>query len=164
MPIGRTSKKIEMAANIAIVLAAVVLIVSFFRSESVAPPHITVGTKFALKDAPCQGQGKNLVLALSTSCHFCNDSAPFYRELVQRCRQQHVRTIAVLPQPIAEAESYLSSEGVATDEVHQSVLRELQIAGTPTLLLVDGSGVVRNVWVGKLSSDKEKEVLAALES
>lgn len=103
-----------------------------------------------------------MVLAISTTCHFCNESAPFYDELVSQCKQQHVRTIAVLPQPTVEAESYLKDKGIAVDEVRQAILSGLRINGTPTLLLVDGGGIVRSVWIGKLESSGEKEVLAKL--
>lgn len=48
------------------------------------------------------------------------------------------------------------------DEVQQDQRRNLNVAGTPTLLLVDNNGVVQNVWIGKLTSDGEREVLAKL--
>jgi len=32
----------------------------------------------------------------------------------------HVKTIAVLPQPVKEAEAYLKGEGVSVDEIRQS--------------------------------------------
>ncbi len=65
----------------------------------------------------------------------------------------------MLPQPVTEAEAYLKGEGVTVDEIRQSPLSDVEVSGTPTLVLVDSRGVVRSVWVGKLPSDKEKEVL-----
>lgn len=162
---GRAAKKIEMVANIGIIIAAVILIFVFVRNytaKSATGPMITAGAKFGLKDVSWQANSKNMVLAVSTTCHFCTESAPFYRELVSQCKQQHVHTIAVLPQSVAEAESYLKNEGVTVDEVRQATLHDLEINGTPTLLLVDGSGTVKNVWLGKLPDDKEKEVLSKL--
>lgn len=161
------AKKVEMVANIAIIIAAAVLIFVFVRNytgKSANIPTIAPGTKFGLKDVSWQSNNKNMVFAVSTTCHFCSESAPFYRELVTQCKQQHVHTIAVLPQPIPEAESYLKNEGVAVDEIRQATLTDLQIGGTPTLLLVDGSGTVKNVWVGKQPDDKEKEILSKLGS
>ena len=163
---SQAAKRIEMAANVAIILASAAVIVvfarNFTRTSTDALPTIATGTKFALKDAHWRSAEKTMVLAISTTCHFCNESARFYDELVSQCKQQHVRTIAVLPQPTVEAESYLKDKGIAVDEVHQAILSGLRINGTPTLLLVDGGGIVRSVWIGKLESSGEKEVLAKL--
>ena len=162
---SQAAKRIEMAANVAIILASAAVIVvfarNFTRTSTDALP-IATGTKFALKDAHWRSGEKTMVLAISTTCHFCDESAPFYDELVSQCKQQHVRTIAVLPQPTVEAESYLKDKGIAVDEVRQAILSGLRINGTPTLLLVDGGGIVRSVWIGKLESSGEKEVLAKL--
>jgi hypothetical protein len=163
---SQVAKRIEMAANVAIILASAAVIVvfarNFTRTSTDAPPTIATGTKFALKDAHWRSGEKTMVFAISTTCHLCNESAPFYHELVWQCKQQHVRTIAVLPQPTVEAEPYLKDKGIAVGEVRQAILSGLRINGTPTLLLVDGGGIVRSVWIGKLESSGEKEVLAKL--
>lgn len=163
---NRVARKIEIGANVAIIIAALAIVGIFARNYFRNPPNsqqtISPGARFALKDVNWQANGKSLVLAVSTTCHFCTESAPFYRELVSKCKDQHVRTIAVLPQPTSEAESYLKGEGVSVDDVRQGVLHDLEIGGTPTLLLVDTGGIVRNVWIGKLPGDKEQEVLTKL--
>jgi hypothetical protein len=159
------AKKIETTANVAIIVAAVVftiVAVQHFRSgPNQQVPHIPVGAKFALQGVNWQDNNKNLVLGLSTGCHFCSESAPFYRELVQYCKEQHVRTVAVFPQEPAAAEAYLKSEGVQVDEIRQAQLTNIGINGTPTLLLINEAGVVKDVWIGKLPGKDEKEVLAA---
>lgn len=162
------AKKIEIAANIAILIAAFAVVAFFVRNYVAGrtnnPPSIAAGEKFALKGVDWQSSEKNLVLAVSTTCHFCTESAPFYRTLVDQCRQSHVHVVAVLPQPPAEAQAYLANEGVAVDEIRQSPLADLEVRGTPTLLLVDRAGVVRNVWVGKLAERAEKELISRLSS
>jgi len=163
---SKAARKIEMAANIAIIIAALAVVLIFIRNYTQKPagppPTIATGTKLPLQDVNWQSSEKNLVLVVSTTCHFCTESAGFYRELVSQCKQQHVRTIAVLPQVVPEAESYLKNEGVTVDEVRQSALSDIKVYGTPTLLLVDSGGIVRNVWEGKLPDKQEKEVLAKL--
>jgi len=161
------ARKIEAVANIAIIIAAVAIVVVLVRNytrKPETPPTVGVGAKLALKDVSWQSNPKSMVMVVSTVCHFCTESAGFYRQLVTQCKQQHVHTIAVLPQSPAEAESYLKNEGVVVDEVRQAQLHDIEVGGTPTLLLVDGSGVVRNVWVGKLASDGEQEVISKLGS
>lgn len=159
------AKKLEMAANIGIVITAILVGIFFFRNytQRQQSEHvITLGSKFALKNVNWQANDKNLVFAVSTTCHFCTDSAGFYRKLVEACKQQHVHTIAVLPQTPTEAQAYLGGEGVSVDEIKQSDLPTLEVSGTPTLLLVDHAGAVKRVWVGKLPSNKEDEVMSTL--
>jgi hypothetical protein len=52
--------------------------------------------------------------------------------------------------------------GILADDVVNSSLADIRIAATPTLLLVDQAGRVRNAWVGKLDEKGEKEVETAL--
>jgi hypothetical protein len=46
--------------------------------------------------------------------------------------------------------------------VKQATLSTIGVTGTPTLLLVDNTGTVANVWQGKLQPDQEGGVLAVL--
>ena len=160
------AKKIELAANIGIVIVAVLAIILFIRNytqrQGDLQRTVALGSKFALKNVDWKAADKNLVFAVSTTCHFCTESAPFYRKLVEQCKQQHVHTVAVLPQTPAEAQAYLSGEGVTVDEIRQSPLSALDVSGTPTLVLVDQTGIVKHVWVGKLPSTKENEVVTTL--
>jgi len=48
------------------------------------------------------------------------------------------------------------------DQVRQVSLGTIGVRGTPTILLVDGKGVVTKLWTGKLQAQAEDEVLAAL--
>ena len=105
--------------------------------------------------------GRTLVLAISTECHFCKDSTPFYRKLEEQVGKD-LKTVAVLPQPVAEAEQSLNGEGVHVDRVEQATMAGIGVKGTPTMLLVNSAGVVTKVWVGKIQPEREQEVLAAL--
>ena len=73
-----------------------------------------------------------------------------------------VKLVAVLPQPVAEAQRYLSGGGVHVDDIKQISLNTLGVSGTPTLLLVNDVGVVTDVWADKLRPDQEVQVLTAL--
>jgi len=67
-----------------------------------------------------------------------------------------------MPQPVEAAQEYLKSMGIITDEVRQLGLDSIGVRGTPTLLLVNSSGVVERAWVGKLNRDQEQAVLDVL--
>lgn len=73
-----------------------------------------------------------------------------------------VKVVAVLPQPAAESESFLSGEGVQVDQVKQVPPGSIGVRGTPTMLLVDSKGVVTRVWTGKVQDAEQDNVLAVL--
>jgi thioredoxin-related protein len=164
----RIAKKLETGANLAIILVAVAVLAVFaknhFTGSKQLHHNITAGARVDVNNVNWHENERNLVLVVSTTCHFCTESAGFYQKLVQQCERQHVRSIAVLPQPVADGEAYLKKQGISVNEIRQADLSTLQVNGTPTLLLVDGKGVVKNVWIGKLPDDKEKEVLAKITS
>jgi hypothetical protein len=122
-----------------------------------------VGTSLrgSLPDVDWGKNGRTLILAISTRCHFCAESAPFFKR-VEKERPRDVKLVALLPQPVEEARRYLDGEGVHVDEVRQASPQSIGVAGTPTLLLVDARGKVSNVWRGKLQPDDEEKVIATL--
>jgi hypothetical protein len=155
-------KWFEIAANVSIVIVAVVIVIVFVRNyfpaSKASPLAIASGARLTGQPVNWHDSPKNVVLVLSTTCHFCKESSGFYRKLVEDCRS-HARTVAFFPQTPEEAQAYLRAEDVQVDEVKHADFQSLQIGGTPTLLLVDRNGVVQKVWLGKLSEVKEKEVL-----
>ena len=99
-------------------------------------------------------------MVLSTTCHFCTESAPFYQRLVQeKAKHGDVRLVAVLPQSISDAQQYLSEHGILVDQIAQAVPDAVHVRGTPTLIMVDHTGSVVQSWIGKLPAEKEAEVL-----
>lgn len=105
--------------------------------------------------------GRTLVLAISTTCHFCKDSEPFYRRIKQETGDS-VKLVAVLPQPVKVAEEYLNQAGLLVDQVKQVSMGTIGVRGTPTVLLVDSRGVVNEVWVGRLEDEEQERVLEVI--
>jgi peroxiredoxin len=169
-----------MAANISITIVAVVGAGVLVKGYLLHPSPVLMsnmkqvpGTKSELPDARSSLQGtqvsvagvdwaesdETIVLALSNKCHFCTESAPFYQKLTSDLAQRkNVRVIAVFPQQIEEAKKYLDGLGVAVTDVRQATLDSIGVRGTPTLMIVDKSGTVKQAWIGRLSSEKESEV------
>lgn len=172
----RVARILEMAANLAIVVTAtlfsIVLVRSYFgpiaeSKDRTTPPPITQnltlqkGDVLNASDVNWLPNGRTLVLALSTTCHFCTESAPFYQKLSKN--HGSVRLVAAFPQTTNEGELYLDKFGVKVDEVKQVSFEKLRIAGTPTLVLIDNGGKVTRTWEGALSPERESEVLNALQ-
>jgi hypothetical protein len=163
-------QKTELAANVLIIIAAVLMIGLFGQryllksSASNQPDLPKAGDKLGLPDFDWSRNHTNVVLALQKNCHFCSDSAAFYRRLIEEAKGRNVKIVAVLPQDIKEGESYLQSLGISGIEVKQSQLDVLLVSGTPTILLANEFGQLTDVWFGKLPPDKENEVLAKVRS
>ena len=130
------------------------------ENPAVPPPaSISVGNKVPLPAADFSGHDKNVVMVLRDGCHYCSASAPFYQKLVHAAEKApDVHLMAVLPQEIPQAKKYLEKLGVPVGDVQHAELQSLKVAGTPTLLLVDRTGVVKNVWVGQLNGQGEADV------
>ncbi len=161
-------RKIELLTNLAIIVVAVLIGTLFVRKYLVsgdvrAAPQVTAGTKVSLPDIDWGKNKQTLLLVLSKGCHFCSESASFYQRLVHE-KQEHgdFQIIAVLPQSPSDSKEYLSKLSVSVDDIRQAPLKSIGIKGTPTLISVNNAGVVINSWTGKLSDDKESEVLAQL--
>ncbi len=176
--IGTTSRPtmLEVFANIATIIVSVLLSLVLVRTFLLPPAgrgpataaasiQSVAGTslKHSLPDIDWAKNHRTLVLAISTHCHFCTESAPFFKRIGKE-KAQNVKLLAVLPQPVQEARQYLDGEGVRVDDVRQASPQSIGVSGTPTLLLVDSSGTVSQVWRGKLGPSDEDMVIAALRS
>jgi rhodanese-related sulfurtransferase len=163
------SKKTEWAINIALIVVALLFFVALGKtllsknkSASNIPP-LAAGTKLDWADVDWARPGQTLVLALSTDCRFCSESAPFYQRLIKGLSETGgTRVIAALPQTIKEGQAYVKSLGVAVDEVRQLELASLGLQGTPTILLVNNAGVVTDVLTGKLAAKQEQALFEQL--
>jgi hypothetical protein len=162
------ARTIEVIANVAIICVAIALGVvlvsrsvrSYRGTASESANTATVkNQKIELRGVDWSKNEKTLVMAISSTCHFCTESAAFYRDIRAHAR---VHTVAVLPQSVNEGRNYLSNLGVQVDEVLQAPLNSINVSGTPTLMLVGRDGTVIRTWLGKLPPDSEKEVFLSL--
>jgi hypothetical protein len=162
-------KKIELVANIAILIVALLIGVFFFKqyrsvdSARASIKAVSTGTKISLPDVDWQKNQQTMLIVLAQGCHFCSESAPFYQKLLQRTQKGgQTKMMAVFPQGSSDGKKYMQDMGVPIEEVKFASLDAIGVTGTPTLLLVNSEGVVTDVWVGQLAPDKEVEVLSRL--
>jgi len=163
------SRKLEISANILIVAVALLFGYVLFQkaflnnSQTKAPSfELTAGTKIALQDVDFQANGKTLLLALQKGCTYCSASMPFYKTLMEKAPEKGVKFVGVLPDAHEEALGYLKEHGVILPEIRQAELDSVNVRGTPTLILIDQNGDVLHSWVGKLSPERESEVISQL--
>lgn len=161
-------KRLEVLVNIAILCAF--LMVAALAAQKLFHPRAAerlsgpeIGAKVSLAGVDWSKSSRTLVLALSTTCHFCSESAGFYKRLVPEATGHGVSIVAVLPQPTAEGRSYLDGLGLHVEDVVQAPVTAVDGAGTPTLLIVDSGGRISKAWVGKLAPEREQQVFVSLQ-
>ena len=160
--------KIEVVANVAVILLAIVIGSVFLKDRFSGPApeqaEVKAGDRLPSLDGWDWGaHDRTLLLVVRKGCHFCEDSAPFYQRLLAQQRQDGSNTavLAVSPDPAEAAKEMVQAEGLGVQALAGVPLERLKVSGTPTLLLVDKNGTVLNAWIGMLSPKQEVEVMRA---
>ncbi len=173
-PAPKSKSTLDTVANIAIILvcaiAAFVLVRQHFFNQNAQggrPPEIEAGDQFKeLGQVVPAGTDRALVVALAPDCHFCEESMPFYKRLVEERNRKgsKVKVIAAvgLEEAKAEEQKKLDSAGVSPDALVVLPFDDIKLRGTPTIVLVDNQGEVHNVWIGKQPASGEEEILETL--
>jgi hypothetical protein len=111
--------KIETAANIIVILFAVIVGSVFLKDRlSTVPPESNVvkaGDKLANLDGwDWSAHDQTPVLVLRKGCHFCEDSAPLYQRLNTQKQQggSNSSIVAVFPDTNDAAKEVVQSEGL----------------------------------------------------
>jgi len=173
-------KLVETASNIAVIIAAGAVAVTVIYDHVARPTfggalaENAFSQQYKGKQAPVPGLGPSpgattLVLFVSKTCHFCEESVPFYQRLavVRSASSGHLKLVAAVPQAIeteAEANTYFADRGIALDAARPTSFRTIGMAATPTLALVDDRGIITDVWTGKLAPAEEAAVIGRIEA
>lgn len=166
---NKIHQRAELAANVLIVVVAFLLIGVIaqrylFKSAPAQPERVqpTIGKKVNLDNVDFSEKRKTVVLALQTTCHFCNESAPFYKKLIEEAKGKNIKFVAVFPTKVEDSQRHLTELQIRGFEVKQALPSVLDASGTPTLIITNDRGEVEKFWVGKLTPDKEAEVTSQL--
>ena len=162
---SNSSLILERVTSVAVIVVALVVIVNYFNKShggyTLRAPTTQelTGTHVDLKSFRIVPSKTNLIIALSTSCHFCEEETSFYRDISKTRTPQLTSLLAIFPQEEGEAHEYLENHGIAVDAVQSKPLSTYGIDATPTLLMVDSTGTVIRSWVGSLEVSEKLRVL-----
>jgi hypothetical protein len=162
------ARKLNIVTNmatlcVAILVGAIAIKQYVLPSATNLPSQIKTGQSVSFADVDWSKKPKHLILALSTSCHFCSESVPFYKRLVRQSAQhKDLDVMAIFPQSTEEGAAYLKRANVPISDTRQVAFSSIPISGTPTILLVDSKGKVEKRWFGKLLPQGESEVMEAV--
>jgi len=165
-------KTIGTVANVGIILATIMVGIIFVKNYILKPTNSTnnsdvvklIGAKLPLSNVDWTKNNQTLLFVLQKDCRYCTDSAPFYQRIAGNEKiKSKTQFIAVFLHSISEGAEYLKQSSIPIGEIKEISLKDLGVRGTPTLLLVDFTGVVKNVWRGKIPASKENEVFNILQ-
>lgn len=165
--------KLETVANIGVLvvctLLSAVLVQRLMFTESPAAgqrgprPTYQVGENVSeLSNVIGPRATNTLVMYISPSCRFCTESMPFYQELSAKRHGLSYSLVAVGREPAGAITDYLAKHNVAVDKVVSTGPDIAKLAGTPTLILIDGSNKAAGVWRGLLQEAVAREVVDRL--
>jgi hypothetical protein len=167
-------KLLEKLTTLAVLIAAV-LVIAVTARDRLFPgnnPHQDaaraaqqlVGKSFPVPAGYQIGKTATLLLVVSSTCHFCSESMPFYRQLaaIQPKTSGEFGLLAVMPESSDTGLEYLSKNGVTVAGAISTSLSKVGLAATPTLVLLDRDGRVKDVWVGMLNASRQGNVLKRL--
>ena len=163
---GRASRYLTNASNLAIVIAAIVIVAATYLPRRVVSNTRTgvpaSGDKLrGISGVSYADANVTAVLFLRSGCQYCNDSMGFYRRLAASVHdQRRQRRIIALTtaDDAASLRSHLDANGVRVDSVRVEQSLRFGVTGTPTLILVNNAGVVIRSFSGRLNPSDEEEV------
>jgi len=160
-----TFKFAGIAANVGIAILCVTLSAAvakrvFWPDRPPVPPgQVKAGDRVSLPNVKL-GPGGTVVFGLRQGCHFCEASAPLYKRIIEAAQSaKGKRVVAVLPEAADKGKSYLHSLGVEVSDVYNVPLSQIHVRGTPTLLLVSESGVVKRAWYGQQPAEQNGRIV-----
>ncbi|HLK68175.1 MAG TPA: redoxin family protein [Bryobacteraceae bacterium] len=163
--------KLETATHVAVIalccLAGGLLIEQRFFStadDGESPSRSLVGREVKLPGADWQSAPVSILLQISSTCDYCNESMPFYKQLMATREAQgaKVPVIVVSHDAVDVMRKHLADQQVAVDKVLHSRMDQLGTM-TPTIYVVDSNGRVKRAFVGELDASGEKQVLSIVE-
>lgn len=164
---------LEKVTNVAVIVISIVVVMIVARDWKRLPgpqqqavgSWTYIGKSIVLpSDSGSEKRQAAVVLGLSTQCKFCTRGIPFYRQLQSARDSSHgrLKMYAYFREVKEDAGKEVSAWGLAPDVVMTGAPRGVSINSTPTILIVDAAGVVRNAWVGLLGAKGEDDLLTDL--
>ena len=126
-------------------------------------PVLIAGTELRGVDpAVLRSARKSVVLVFSAECGICRSSLPFYRRMAAAvAAQSSAQLVLAVVGSFDGARDLLESNGVVGMLVPVDA-SQMDIVGTPTLVICDERGRIISSWVGQLDAAAETAVLTTI--
>jgi hypothetical protein len=135
------------------------------RAPAATPPRpvMVAGSPLRGVDAAVlRKTDRSLVLVFAAGCSVCRSSVPFYQRLAKQVAgRSGAQLVVAVTDSVDESRSLLGFQDPTATMVRVNA-QDMDIVGTPTLVLCDREGRIVNSWLGKLTDESQDAVLRAL--
>jgi len=163
---------LNFAANVALASACGFLgLVSWQRyTHPPNPPTANLSRPFragekapAIPDVEYASSERSVVLFLSTTCHYCESSIPFYNKLARLTQESHGKwkVLTLFAESKERVEEFRARLHLTAEALPGTEFRRFGVRSTPTAILVDRNGIIDRAWFGA-SDAVDADILAAL--
>jgi hypothetical protein len=174
-------KKLDIFANIAIILVALLIGFSLIRQQIT---HAKAANKALAASAsmenslvpgnylpPPEGyqwaqHDRTLMVALRYGCIHCEHNMQLYQHIQNQIQRSNARTslLSIFPDDLFVAQHDLDSHSLGNMPFLANInFAKMRVAGTPTLLLVDNKGTILYSWIGELSQREQDGVMKTIQ-
>lgn len=128
-------------------------------SDSHSGP-VSPGARISVPGLVFSGQARMLLIALDPTSIACKRAEPFHRELLAAAQRRRFAAAIITPTDPTAAGLRSFGQGV---NAFRADFRTLHIAGMPTVLFVDRTGVATGVWGGQVTPHEQRAILGIVE-
>ena len=154
--------KLETLTNVIIIIAALGVLLSvgkyFFSAylpkESKYPK---LGTLVKIEGFDSSKAEANVLFVMQKGCHFCEESMEYFQQTTTQKKGDKFNFYTVFPPRDTEVKTYLNGYGFSEVGILTKELNDLDVRGTPTVIITNRKGEIVAKWVGKLSDSKKAE-------
>lgn len=126
-------------------------------------PSYAVGERVDIDAASYTSSPLSVILFARSTCAACQRSAEFHKQVVATARSYGIPTVLVTPSTDVDAERvYADSLGITAAHVFQAPPGTIRLRSVPALMVVDASGLIRDVWFGAPDAATQTTIFAAL--
>lgn len=127
------------------------------------PPTYERGDAISVESVDFRRADRTLILVVRKGCRFCDESMPFYKRIGDDATiAKRAQLVIVAPDEEAVSREELAKQQIRVDQVVKKSLAALKVRGTPTALVVDRTGRIEKVMVGRLDEKQQQELVSAL--
>ncbi len=150
----------DRVLNVLLLVAVGYVLIGVPRAKPArACPKFDVGDAVpAIAGLPYEAADRTVVLFVRSTCHYCTESAPCYRELVKG----GAKLVAISLEPKTSLDDYLRAQGLAIESATVDRTAWPKLSGTPTMIVVDRTGHVVASWLGMLPAAEQQRARSLL--
>lgn len=127
-------------------------------------PALSIGAVIKLDGVDWSKHPRQAVLLFWSSCHACESQVPFYRQLSRQLNGAHaVGFLGIGIEPLPTASEWLKKSDIRPERVIRvDKPSAIGLLITPTLLIVDSTGLVTDLWAGVMDAQTQGTFLERL--